>query len=124
MHPRRKRYLPQECDQDGISIQPAFQRAVVILDEGGGNDELDIRCVWSGGAVLDVIIVFRRREQLLIVRSEEGDRFSKLRRVSKLVKACREEGPTLVERGPVPKIWYRTTAFNNLKVLDKSYGFV
>ena len=47
----------------------------MILDRGGDKDDLDIRCVWSRGAVLDVIVEFRRREQVLIVRSEEGGRF-------------------------------------------------
>jgi len=54
----------------------------VILDHGGDNDDLDIRCVWTGGAVLDVMLEFRRREQLLVVRPEESGRFSDLSRVS------------------------------------------
>jgi hypothetical protein len=51
----------------------------VIPDRGGDKDDLDIRCVWSRGTVLDVI-VFRRREQRWIVCSEEGDRFSDIAR--------------------------------------------
>ena len=95
----------------------------MIVNGGGDNDDLDIRCVGAGGAVLDVIVEFRRREQLLIVRSEKGGCFSNLGRVGDLAKACRKEEPTLLERGPVPKILYCVSAFKSLKVLVKSYGF-
>ena len=94
----------------------------MILDRGGNNDDLDIRCVWSRGTVLNFIVEFRRREQFLIVRSEEGGRFSDLSQVSNLTKACRKGEPTLLEKGPVPKIVYCASAFKSLKVLDKLYG--
>ena len=66
----------------------------MILDRGGDNDDLDIRCVWSRGAVLNFIVEFRRREQFLIVRSE-GGRFSNLSQVSNLPKACRKWGANI-----------------------------
>ena len=104
-------------------MQPSFHCGFVVLDRGGDNDDFDIRCVWSRGTVLDVIVEFRTREQLFIVRSEEGGRFPELSRVSNLVKACRKGEPTLPERGPVPRIMYCATAFKSLRVLIKSYGF-
>lgn len=98
-----KRYLPQECGQDGISMQPGFQCEAVIFERGGDKDELDIRCVWSGGAVLDVIVVFRGGEQLLVVRSEEGGHFSNLSRVSNLVKSVQERGTDVGREGTCSK---------------------
>lgn len=67
-------------------MQPGFQFKGVIIESGGDDYDLDIRSVWSRGGVLDVIVVFGRREELLVVRSEEGGRFANLSQVSELVE--------------------------------------
>lgn len=75
----KKSDLPQESGQDAICMGVGFQWD---LHHGRDNDELDIGCVWGGGGILDVIVVFRGREQRLIIRAEESGCFSDLTRVS------------------------------------------
>lgn len=83
-------------------MQPGFQWLIVILDHGGDNDELDIRCVWTGGAVLDVILEFRRGEQLLVICPEERGRFSDLGRISNSQTRA-GSGANIAGEGTCPK---------------------
>lgn len=69
--------LPQESGQDAICMESIWQRGLTLHD-GRNNDQFNIRCARSGGGIFDVIVVFRGREQFLIISSEESGCFSDL----------------------------------------------
>ena len=62
-------------------MQPGF-KSRLRSDHSRKEDEFDIRCVWGRGGIFDLVVVFRGREQLLIIRSEKCDSFSNLSYVS------------------------------------------
>lgn len=103
MYSREKKCLPQECGYETIAKETWFYQAVVILDRGGDDDDFNIRCVRTRGAVLNVIVEFRGREQLWIVRPEEGGCFSDLCRVSNLANVREKRGTDIAREGASSK---------------------